>query len=171
MTIDLGSAVLLRLSYCHPCCLLNTLSAMALNGNPDSWSHLYGNRPIFTDRRPPLASTWLNLGQFVEESKRANFSLSLAFSSVVWAHASMAARKAGPRLGDERITSGLKGTERLILSPRKQSHLIPPETNNTSPLTTTFKGLQSRTLCIPWRREEAWPEKTRKLAWASKCHL
>lgn len=124
-----------------------------------------------------VANHMVKSGPITWEWNRKLYS-SQAVGTVGWTHAFFGCQERQPRLRDERITSALKGTEWLIpLQPLdtqslKLSHFLPPGTNNTFPLTTTFTGLQCRSQCIPQRCVNTmWNWITKKVAWVSKCHL
>lgn len=145
-------------------------------------------------------------------SRRAaesKLSPSQAVGTVGQAHAFLGCQEMRARLGDERITSVLRRTEWLI--PPSLPSALPPtlpcslstsspwilsplscpifslqEQIKLSPLTTLFIGLQSRSLCMPWRRggNTARPErgkegrgrrggrrKKKELARILKCHV
>lgn len=105
-----------------------------------------------TDCSLPEAYHMAKSGPICSGIEQKKLFLSWAVGTVGWAHAFFGCQERQPKLGDERLTSVLKGTEWLIpLQPLdtqslKLSHFLPSGTKNTFPLTTTFTGLQCRSL-------------------------
>lgn len=100
--------------------------------------------PYSTHCSLPGANHMVKSGPVCWRMEQSKLSLSWAVGTVGWAHAFFGCQERQPRLGDERITSVLKGTEWLILlqpldtQSLKLSHFLPPGTNNTFPTYNNF---------------------------------